>query len=90
MISHVELSDVQSGEATTPAWCRRLKGVPQTAGRKDNLFEVRGVHVPEGLGGDAVVGQDGQVVLSRQLAQQVDQLLLHARLLQRSGAGQGK
>lgn len=38
----------------------------------------------EDLGGDTVVGQDGQVVLSRQLAQQVDQLLLHARLLQQS------
>lgn len=40
----------------------------------------------EGLGGDTVVGQDGQVVLSRQLAQQVNQLFLHARLLQQSRA----
>lgn len=53
-----------------------------------NLFEVRGIHVFEGLGGDTVVGQDGQVVLSRQLAQQVDQLFLHTRLLQQSRASE--
>lgn len=54
--------------------------------QNNNLFEVRGIHVFEGLGGDTVVGQDGQVVLSRHLAQQVDQLFLHTRLLQQSRA----
>lgn len=47
-----------------------------------DLLEVGGVHVAEGLSGHSVMSQDGQVVLSWQFAQQVDQLFLHAGFLQ--------
>ena len=51
--------------------------MPQT-----DLLEVGGVHVAKGLSGHSVMSQDGQVVLSWQFAQQIDQLFLHAGFLQ--------
>lgn len=54
-----------------------------------NLLEVRGVHVAKGFSGHPVISQDGQIVLSGQFAQQVDQLLLHARLLQYDDSSRG-
>lgn len=47
-----------------------------------DLLEIGGVHVAKGLSGHSMMSQDGQIVLSGQFAQQVDQLLLHAGLLQ--------
>lgn len=47
-----------------------------------DLLEVGGVHVAKGLSGHSVMSQDGQVVLSWQFAQQVNQLFLHAGFLQ--------
>ncbi len=47
-----------------------------------DLFEVRWLHVAKGLSRHAMVSQDGQVVLSWQFAQQVDQTFVHTRFLQ--------
>ena len=43
--------------------------------------EVFGGHVAKSFGRDAVVSQDGQVVLSGELGQQTHQLMLHPSLL---------
>lgn len=39
---------------------------------QENLFEVGDIHVFKRLSGHSMVGKDGQVMLTRQFAQQVD------------------
>lgn len=46
-----------------------------------HLLKVRWPHVAQSLCGDFVVSQDGQIVLSGQLTQDVDEPALHASLL---------
>lgn len=62
---------------------KQIEQPRQKLALQTHLLEVGGAHVVKRLGRHSMMSQDGQVVLSGQFAQQVHQLLLHTRFLQR-------